>query len=94
MHDLIELWLPPDRDFYLFPDQTSVDVKPTLRTTMLPPGALTYQYLSILRRSDLLKSGRLARRAALQARETLPDHPHAALRSPCCTGGAERMAVF
>ena len=45
MHDLIEIWLTPDRDFYLFPDQTSVDIKPTLRTTTLPPGARTYQYL-------------------------------------------------
>jgi hypothetical protein len=45
MHDLIEIWLPPDRDLYLFPDGTSVDVKPTLRTTVLPPGARTYQYL-------------------------------------------------
>ncbi len=45
MHDLVELWLPPDRDFFLFPDGTSVDIKPTLRTTVLPPGARTYQYL-------------------------------------------------
>ncbi len=45
MQDLIEIWLPPDRDFYFFLDQTSVDVKPTLRTTVLPPGARTYQYL-------------------------------------------------
>ncbi len=45
IRDLVELWLPPDRDFYLFPDQTSVDVKPTLRTTVLPLGARTYQYL-------------------------------------------------
>jgi hypothetical protein len=45
MQDLIELWLPPDRDFYIFPDQTSVDIKSTLRTTTLPPGARTYQYL-------------------------------------------------
>jgi hypothetical protein len=45
MQDLIELWLPPDRDFCLFPDGTSVDVKPTLRTTVLPPGARTHQYL-------------------------------------------------
>jgi len=44
MQDLIEL-LPPDCDCYLFPDGTSVDVKPTLRTTVLPPGARTYQYL-------------------------------------------------
>jgi len=45
MQDLIELWLPPDRDLYHFPDRTSVDVNPTLRTTVLPPGARTYQYL-------------------------------------------------
>jgi hypothetical protein len=44
MQDLIEL-LPPDCDCYLFPDGTSVDVKPTLRTTTLPPGARTHQYL-------------------------------------------------
>jgi hypothetical protein len=44
MQDLIEL-LPPDRDCYLFPDGTSVDIKSTLRTTTLPPTARTYQYL-------------------------------------------------
>ncbi|WP_294531892.1 hypothetical protein [uncultured Rhodoblastus sp.] len=45
MQDLVEFWLPPDRDCYLFRDQTTVDIKPTLRTTTLPPGGRTYQYL-------------------------------------------------
>jgi hypothetical protein len=45
MQDLIELWLPPDRDFYIFPDATTVDIESAQRTTVLPPGARTHRYL-------------------------------------------------